>query len=85
MEHEIYVMEGGLQRIQLETTEYTNCNWQGTIANPTQPDLYIALKDRFEIMRNYDLCKVICNDLLHKGILTLGKVQLMRIRKMCVS
>lgn len=47
-----YIMEGGsLQRIQLEMTECTNCSWRGTIANPTLPDLYIAIKDRFEIMR----------------------------------
>lgn len=46
-----YIMEEGLQRIQLETTECTNCNWRGTIANPTLPDLYIMLEDRFELMR----------------------------------
>lgn len=46
-----FIMDEGLQRIQLETTECTNCNWRGTIANPTLPDLYIMLEDRFELMR----------------------------------
>lgn len=46
-----YIMNEGLQRIQLETTECTNCNWRGTIANPTLPDLYLMFEDRFELMR----------------------------------
>lgn len=49
--HLFYILDEGLQRIQLETTECTNCNWRGTIANPTLPDLYIMLEDRFELMR----------------------------------
>ena len=60
-----FIMDEGLQRIQLEITECTNCNWRGTIANPTLPDLYIMLEDRFELMRKCSQLKQvtcpICN------------------------
>lgn len=56
-----FIMDDGLQRIQLETTECTNCGWRGTIANPTLPDLYLMLEDRFELMRkSAQLKKVTC-------------------------
>ncbi len=68
--HLFYILERGLQRVQLETTECTNCDWRGTIANPTLPDLYIALKDRFEIMRKCTQLKQvacpICNGKLER-------------------
>lgn len=54
-------MDEGWQRIVLETTGCTNCNWQGIIANPTQPDLYLSLSKRFEIMnKSTQLKQVTC-------------------------
>ncbi|MCB5951016.1 hypothetical protein LI951_02940 [Enterococcus sp. BWT-B8] len=44
-------VSGQWQRVHLENSFCTNCNWKGIIANPTDPDLYLALPERFELMR----------------------------------
>lgn len=46
----LYFYEGAWRRIQLEFTECEFCGWKGQIANPTIPDLYIAIPERVEAL-----------------------------------
>lgn len=46
-----YKTESGWVRVRVETTKCTICDWHGSIANPTLPDLYETLDNRFELMR----------------------------------
>lgn len=39
-------------RVRIETTKCSACSWQGNIANPTLPDLYEVLDNKFELMKN---------------------------------
>ena len=47
----IYQYEGQWRRVQLEYANCLKCDWKGRIANPTNPGLYCALKNEFELMR----------------------------------
>ncbi|MDL2301635.1 hypothetical protein LJC58_04680, partial [Lachnospiraceae bacterium OttesenSCG-928-D06] len=56
-----YKLEEGWQRVGIEKTECTMCEWNGNIANPTLPDLYLMIPDRFELMRkSLELNQVTC-------------------------
>ena len=50
----IYRYEGEWKRVVLQYANCLMCEWAGCIANPTDPDLFITLKNRFEILRNLD-------------------------------
>jgi hypothetical protein len=56
-----YEVNEGWQRVAIERTECTKCGWEGNIANPTLPDLYLTLPERFELMsESTDLERVGC-------------------------
>lgn len=42
--------EIGPIRVRIETTTCQECGWQGIIANPTLPDLYDTVNDKFNEM-----------------------------------
>lgn len=48
----IYKYEGKWRRVQLEYANCLKCDWKGIVANPTNPELFFALKDEFEVMHN---------------------------------
>lgn len=46
-----YKTVSGWVRVRIETTKCSRCDWHGRIANPTLPDLYETLDNRFELMK----------------------------------
>lgn len=46
----IYKLEGIWKRVQLQNVHCLNCNWTGEAANPTSPELYELMTNRFEIL-----------------------------------
>lgn len=40
--------------MQLEHANCLKCDWEGTIANPTHPEVFFGLKNEFELMRKMD-------------------------------
>lgn len=57
----IYKYAGEWRRVVIQYANCSRCNWTGTIANPTEPDLYITLENRFEVMRQMaQLCYCRC-------------------------
>ena len=48
----IYRYKGEWKRVVLQYANCLKCGWTGYTANPTDPDLYITLKNRFDILRN---------------------------------
>lgn len=38
-------------RVRIENAKCIKCNWEGIIANPTLPDLYETVSDRFSKMK----------------------------------
>lgn len=57
-------------RVRIETTKCLVCGWQGSIANPTLPDLYETLDNKFELMKVATQIETIpcpnCNSLLRR-------------------
>lgn len=47
----IYKYEGQWRRVQLEYANCLKCDWNGSIANPTDPDLYITSENMFDILK----------------------------------
>lgn len=69
----VYSNINRLERVSIQNVYCLNCNWTGIIANPLEPDLYITMKNRFEILdrlSNILFCK--CpkckGELSNKGI-----------------
>lgn len=46
----VYKYQGQWRRVQLEYANCLKCEWNGKIANPTNPDLYFNLKNEFEVL-----------------------------------
>lgn len=66
------------RRVVLQYANCLKCDWNGTIANPTDPDLYITLDDRFDILRkmnrlSFYKCPKCGNDISSKAIWIEGK------------
>ncbi|WP_339101925.1 hypothetical protein [Candidatus Enterococcus clewellii] len=55
-----YELPKGWQRIALENTVCKNCDWLGTIANPTLPHLYEFLSNDIELMREASKLEQVC-------------------------
>lgn len=71
----IYKYEGKWRRVQLEYANCLKCDWKGCIANPTNPDLYFALENEFEVMNNINKllfckCPKCGNEISRKAIWT---------------
>lgn len=71
----IYKYEGQWRRVQLEYANCLKCDWKGCIANPTNPDLYFALENEFEVMNNINKllfckCPKCGNEISRKAIWT---------------
>lgn len=47
----IYKYQGAWRRVILQYANCLRCDWRGNIANPTDPDLYITLENRFDILK----------------------------------
>lgn len=47
----IYKYEGVWRRVVLQHANCLKCDWNGSIANPTDPDLYITSENRFDILK----------------------------------
>lgn len=47
----IYKYKGEWRRVILQYASCLVCDWNGSIANPTDPDLYITMKSRFDILK----------------------------------
>lgn len=47
----IYKYKGEWRRVIIQYANCLTCDWRGNIANPTDPDLYITLENRFEILK----------------------------------
>lgn len=45
-----YRYEGVWRRIVIQYAQCLQCNWTGNVANPTDPDLYITMENRFKIL-----------------------------------
>lgn len=57
----IYKYKGEWRRVVIQYVNCLACDWTGTIANPTDPDLYITLENEFEILRKMgQLCFCKC-------------------------
>ncbi|MEY8268732.1 hypothetical protein AALA79_20520 [Lachnospiraceae bacterium 64-25] len=57
----IYKHDGKWRRVQLEHANCLRCDWEGRIANPTNPDLYFNLKKEFEVLHDmYKLPFCVC-------------------------
>lgn len=56
-----YKMERGCIRVRIEHVKCLNCGWQGNIANPTLPDLYDLVPDKFNTMeKGYQISTMNC-------------------------
>ena len=56
----IYKFEEKWRRVVIQYAKCVRCEWAGSIANPTEPDLYITSKKCFEIlheMNKLSFCK----------------------------
>ena len=47
----VYKYKGEWRRVVLQYARCLKCDWRGSIANPTDPDLYITMKNRFDILK----------------------------------
>lgn len=47
----IYNYAGEWRRVILQYANCLKCNWTGNVANPTDPDLYITMKNEFQILK----------------------------------
>lgn len=47
----IYNYAGKWRRVILQYANCLKCDWTGNIANPTDPDLYITMKNEFQILK----------------------------------
>ncbi len=47
----LYKYEGEWRRVLFQYAHCLKCDWCGNIANPTDPDLYITMNNRFEILK----------------------------------
>lgn len=47
----VYKYKGEWRRVVLQYASCLKCDWNGSIANPTDPDLYITMKNRFDILK----------------------------------
>ena len=47
----IYRYKDEWRRVVIQYANCLKCDWNGSIANPTDPDLYITLENRFDIMK----------------------------------
>ncbi len=50
----IYKHEGEWRRVSLQYANCLKCDWNGSIANPTVPDLHITMENRFDILRKME-------------------------------
>lgn len=48
----IYKHNDVWRRVVLQYANCLKCSWSGTVANPTNPDLYITMENRFDILNN---------------------------------
>ena len=39
------------ERVILQYANCLKCDWNGIIANPTEPDLFLTLENRFDILK----------------------------------
>lgn len=57
-------------RVRIETVKCSACGWQGNIANPTLPDLYETLDNKYKLMKAGEQIETIpcpiCNCLLER-------------------
>lgn len=47
----IYRYKDEWRRVEIQYANCLKCDWNGSIANPTDPDLYITMENRFDIMK----------------------------------
>lgn len=47
----IYNYAGEWRRVILQYANCLKCNWTGNVANPTDPDLYFTMKNKFQILK----------------------------------
>lgn len=47
----IYDYEGEWRRVVLQYAKCLKCEWTGIVANPTNPDLYLTMKNEFQILK----------------------------------
>ena len=47
----LYKYGGEWRRVVLQYADCSACGWHGNTASPTEPDLYITLENRFEILK----------------------------------
>ena len=47
----LYKYGGEWRRVVLQYADCSACGWHGNRASPTEPDLYITLENRFEILK----------------------------------
>lgn len=47
----LYKYEGAWRRVLFQCAHCLKCDWRGSIANPTDPDLYITMNNRFAILK----------------------------------
>lgn len=50
----IYKYEGEWRRVVCQYANCLKCDWTGSIANPTDPDLYITMENEFDILKKMD-------------------------------
>ena len=56
-----YIINNEYVRVRIEYIKCSNCGWEGNIANPTLPDLYEFIPNRFNQMeKGYNIPTVNC-------------------------
>lgn len=71
----VYKYKDEWRRVILQYANCLKCDWNGSIANPTEPDLYITLENRFDILKKMNQlpfckCPKCGNEISSKAIWT---------------
>lgn len=53
----VYKYENELIRVVIRNSKCLSCDWQGSIANPTFPDLYYSIDDKSKVMNKLNNLK----------------------------
>lgn len=68
-----YLYNGAWVRVIINYAKCSKCDWEGSVANPTDTDLYVTMKNRFSILNKiYELpflkCPLCDSDISAKAI-----------------
>lgn len=68
-----YNDKGCWRRVVLQNVNCLKCDWKGISASPTDPDLYITMENRFDILKqvhklNFCKCPQCGSEISNKGI-----------------